>query len=379
MNQRKTVVFCSNTSWFLFNFRYKVIRNFVNEGYRVVCLAPSDDYSVRLVEELGAEYLPVNIEGKSTSFLKEIQAVISIFSILFKLKPIFVFNSTIKLNLYAGIACFFLRVPFGNNVSGLGTVFLHNNFLFKLVRLFYGKINQKAECLFFENEDDLSVFKNAKLLGKSRVVMLPGSGVDLEKFAASPLPLSTVVNFVMVARILGDKGVREYVSACQILKSEGFDFRSLLVGPLGVSNRTAITLDEVQKWQKEGILKYMGATDDVRPFLEKSHALVLPSYREGMPRTVLEAAAMGRPAIVTDVPGCRQSIEPEVTGWLCNVRDATSLAYSMKKFIQMAPCDRQRAGDAARQRVEEKFSEEEVVQAYFSCIRRAFDNEAQVL
>lgn len=146
------------------------------------------------------------------------------------------------------------------------------------------------------------------------------------------------------------------------------DVRCLLVGPLGVSNRTAISEQEVSGWQDDGVLEYLGATDDVRPLIEQAHVLVLPSYREGMPRTVLEAAAMGRPSIVTDVPGCRHAIEPEVTGWLCKVRDAESLAEQMQRVILMSPAGRQTAGQAARKRMEAWFSEQRVVEAYLNCL-----------
>ena len=172
----------------------------------------------------------------------------------------------------------------------------------------------------------------------------------------------------MIARLLGDKGVREYAEACRLLNADGLNVRCLLVGPLGVSNRTAISEEEVRQWQMEGILEYRGATDDVRPLIEEAHALILPSYREGMPRTVLESAAMGRPAIVTDVPGCRQAIEHGLTGWLCDVRSAASLAERMRQVVQMDAAELQRAGDAARKRMEAQFSEERVVEAYLNCL-----------
>lgn len=236
------------------------------------------------------------------------------------------------------------------------------------MRQIYGLVNRRARHLFFQNEEDLSVFQDAGLLGSTPFTLLPGSGVDLQQFQASELPPGGPVTFIMIARLLGDKGVREYAEACGQLQAQGLDVRCLLVGPLGVSNRTAITEEEVSAWAARGWLEYLGETDDVRPLIEQAHALVLPSYREGMPRTVLEAAAMGRPAIVTDVPGCRHAIEPEVTGWLCEVRNADSLARQMQRVYELAPSERQQAGNAARKRMEEQFSEELVVQAYLDCL-----------
>lgn len=363
-----TVVFSSNTSWFLYNFRFRVIREVVEDGNRVICLAPEDDFSNRLVSELGVEFFQIPLEGKSVGFIKELKSFLFIYLVIRRLSPEIVFNSTVKMNIYVGLACRILGIPFVNNVSGLGTSFIHRGPLLWCVRWLYGVVNMGAQHLFFENEDDLKIFEERALLGDTLATILPGSGVDLQRFQASPLPTTGPITFIMIARLLGDKGVREYAEACRLLKSSSPNARCLLVGPLGVSNRTSVLKEEVDVWHKQGVLEYMGATDDVRPLIEQAHVLVLPSYREGMPRTVLEAAAMGRPAIVTDVPGCRQSIEPEVTGWLCEVRNPTSLAEQMKRFVAIEPYQKQQAGDEARKRVEERFSEEVVVRSYLGCL-----------
>lgn len=368
----KTVVFTSNTSWFLYNFRYQTIRKFVDSGHRVICLAPLDQFSSRLTGELGAEFFAIPLDGKNIGIFKELKSLVFIWRTLKKLNPDVVFNSTVKMNIYGGIACRSLGVRFANNISGLGTAFLHETLIFKLVRRIYGKVNQRAVRLFFENEDDRKVFGEYKLLGAAPITMLPGSGVNLQKFQASSLPKGGPFTFIMIARLLGDKGVREYAEACRQLKAEGLDVRCLLVGPLGVSNRTAISEEEVRQWQTEGIVEYPGATDDVRPLIEQAHVLVLPSYREGMPRTVLEAAAMGRPAIVTDVPGCRQAIEPGNTGWLCEVRSSGSLAEQMTRVVNMGAFEVQEAGRAARRKMELEFSESLVVEAYLDCFLHRF-------
>lgn len=364
----QTVFLTSNTSWYLYNFRKSTIRALQDQGYRVVCLSPQDDFSQRLEGELGAEHVALPMVGKSTGLLQELRSLLFILQTFRRYRPFFVFNFTIKLNLYGGLACTVLRVPFANNISGLGTAFIHDSWLFRRVRQVYGWVNRRARHLFFQNEEDLAVFRDAGLLGDTPMTLLPGSGVDLDHFAFQPLPADGPVTFVMIARLLGDKGVREYAGACRRLKEKGVAARCLLVGPLGVSNHSAVSEAEVAGWQEEGILDYRGATDDVRPVIAQSHVLVLPSYREGMPRTVLEAAAMGRPAIVTDVPGCRQAIEAGKTGWLCEVRSDTSLAEQMLNVIGMSAAERQGAGSAARERMEASFNETRVVQAYLDCL-----------
>ena len=362
------VFLTSNTSWYLYNFRRSTITALREQGNQVVCLSPLDGFSQRLADELGAEHIALPLDGKSTGAVQELRSLRFIWSVMRRYRPEFVFNFTVKMNIYCGLVCALQKIPFANNISGLGTAFIHDTWLFRRVRQVYGLVNRRARQLFFQNEEDLSVFLSKELLGDTPYTLLPGSGVDLRRFQALPLPERGPFTFVMIARLLGDKGVREYAEACQLLKRDGLDVRCLLVGPLGVSNRTAISQDEVSRWQADGVLEYAGATDDVRPLIEQSHVLVLPSYREGMPRTVLEAAAMGRPAIVTDVPGCRQSIEPNTTGWLCEVRSSVSLAQQMKQVAGMPATDLQRAGLAARQRMEEQFSEDVVVDAYLDCL-----------
>ncbi|MCK0152832.1 glycosyltransferase family 4 protein [Alcanivorax sp. S6407] len=364
----QSVFLTSNTSWYLYNFRKSTIRAIQAQGYSVVCLSPLDDFSLRLETELGVKHIALPMVGKSTGVVQELKSLLFIWRTFRRYRPVFVFNFTIKLNLYGGLACILLRLPFANNISGLGTAFIHDSWLFRRVRQVYSWVNRHARHLFFQNEEDLAVFRDTGLLGATPLTLLPGSGVDLEHFGVQPLPEGDQVTFVMIARLLGDKGVREYAGACRLLKAQGLPVRCLLVGPLGVSNHSAITEEEVVAWQGAGFLEYRGATDDVRPVLSESHVLVLPSYREGMPRTVLEAAAMGRPAIVTDVPGCRQAVVAGETGWFCQVRDEQSLAEQMIAVIGMGAGQLQAVGEAARKRMECTFSEKVVVGAYISCL-----------
>lgn len=361
------VLLSSNTSWYLYNFRKSTIRALLDEGYEVICLSPLDEFSGRLESELGALHIALPMDGKSTGLFVELGSIFFIWKTLRRYRPSFVFNFTIKLNLYGGLACISQRIPFANNISGLGTAFIYDSWLFRRVRQLYGWVNRHARHLFFQNDEDLAVFRDSGLLGDTSFTLLPGSGVDLDYFAFQPLPKG-MVTFVMIARLLGDKGVREYAAACRFLKQSQAAVRCLLVGPLGVSNHSAISEDEVAGWHEEGILDYRGQTDDVRPLIAESHVLVLPSYREGMPRTVLEAAAMGRPAIVTDVPGCRHAIDVGKTGWLCEPRNSDSLASQMLTVAATNLDSLQRSGDAARQRMETSFSELRVVRAYLECL-----------
>jgi len=368
MQDKDVVVLVANTSWYLYNFRRGTIVALREAGYRVVALAPRDEYSARLVDELGIEHRALPMEGKSTRLVGEGKSLLALAGSLRRLKPAFVFNFTVKANIYSGLACRALGIPYANNVSGLGTAFLHDTWLFRRVRSLYGLANRGARRVFFQNREDHDLFLSHGLLRDTPTTVLPGSGMDTSRFAFSPLPRAESLTFVMVARLLGDKGVREYVQAAEQVRADYPEARFLLIGPHGASNRTAITEQEVSDWQRAGVIDYLGEQGDVRPFIEQAQVLVLPSYREGMPRTVLEAASMGRPAIVSDVPGCRHAIAPGVTGWLCEVKSADSLAQRMRECLAMPFDELQAAGRAARARIEAEFDERIVIEAALGCL-----------
>ncbi|HEV8078805.1 MAG TPA: glycosyltransferase family 4 protein [Marinobacter sp.] len=359
----------SNTSWYLYNFRRGTIAALKSAGYVVVALSPTDPFSARLESELGVCHRHLDLDGKGTRLLGEAKSLFGLGLSLRRLQPAFVFNFTVKANIYSGLVCRVLGIPYANNVSGLGTAFIHNSWLFRRVRSLYGLANAGAGRVFFQNREDHELFVGHGLLKNTPTTVLPGSGMDLERFGFSSLPPALPFTFVMVARLLGDKGVREYARAAELVRQVHPQARCLLLGQLGTSNRTAIEKTELDEWVSAGHLIYEGETDDVRPFLRQAHVLVLPSYREGMPRTVLEAAAMGRPAIVSDVPGCRHAIRPGETGWLCTVRDAESLATQMLHAMDRPFSELQQAGYAARQLMVAEFDEAIVVRAYLACLK----------
>jgi glycosyltransferase involved in cell wall biosynthesis len=363
----KSVAITANTSWYLFNFRKGTIQCLLASGYQVVCIAPEDSFSVRL-EGLGAKFVALPLEGKSTNPASELKSLISIYSIIKRLKPAFVFNHTIKMNLYVGLSCRLLGVSYSNNVSGLGTVFLHKGLAYGAAQKLYKLANSGAQTVFFQNEEDKDTFLELGLVTEAKIVLLPGSGIDVEAFAFTQFPKTRPLVFIMIARLIADKGVREFVDAARKVRAAGARARFVLVGPNGISNKSAISDDEVEGWNAEGVIEYVGEQRDVIPWIEKAHVLVLPSYREGMPRTVLEAASIGRPAIVTDVPGCRQSVVDGVTGWYCEVRNAESLTARMLHVIQLPAEELEKFGYGARKRAEQVFSEKLVIGRYLACL-----------
>lgn len=362
-----TIILTSNTSWYLLKFRKGTILRLIADGFKVVCIASRDSYSTQL-EDLGVKFVEISMIGKSINPIKEFFTFISIFLKLRKIKPKFVFNHTIKMNIYSGLSCLFLKVKYSNNISGLGTVYLHKNFIHLMVQKIYGIANSSAHKVFFQNQEDLDLFIERRLVNIKQIELTPGSGINLNDFKYTPLPKNKPIVFIMIARLIADKGVREFINAARIVKKSKVNAIFFLVGPSEVSNKSAISRDEILSWQKDGTVQYFGHQDDVKPFLRKSHVLVLPSYREGMPRTVLEAASIGRPSIVADVPGCRQAVQDGITGWYCEVKSEESLAKTMFSVIDMPIDQLDQFGLRARARVEEKFSEDIVISQYLNIL-----------
>lgn len=336
-------------------------------------MAPPDEWSGEL-EALGARFIPLPMNAAGTNPLAELGLMLRARRLLRAERPDFLFNFTIKMNLYFGLSARMLGIPYANNVSGLGTAFIHDTPVYRAVQRLYGVSNRGARRVFFQNSEDRDLFLARDLAPSQRITLLPGSGVDVQRFAFTPMPDGAgegALHFLMISRLIGDKGVREFVAAARTVKAQYPECRFTLLGPSGVSNRTAVTDAELSQWREQAIVDLPGEQRDVLPSLQTCHVLVLPSYREGMPRTVLEAAAVGRPAIVTDVPGCRHAVVPDQTGWLCEVRSAESLA---ERMIQVIESSRRQPewlagfGERAAERVRREFDERIVVQAYLGCL-----------
>jgi glycosyltransferase involved in cell wall biosynthesis len=231
------------------------------------------------------------------------------------------------------------------------------------VKRLYRLSQKNADHVFFQNADDKELFSKDRLIpGNVPQDVIPGTGIDTNHFQLSSYPDNNQIIFLLIARMLWDKGVGEFVEAARQVKSEFSDVRFQLLGFLDVSNRTTISRDQMQIWIKQGIIEYLGETDDVRPYIADADCVVLPSYREGLPRTLLEAAAMGRPIIATDVTGCREVVQNGVNGYLCKARDANDLAEKMKDIIMLSTGERKEMGLKGREKVERYFDEKIIVE-----------------
>ena len=353
-----------NAAWNVLNFRRPLVAAMIADGHSVTVLAPRDD-SVAALESLGCRFLPLAMSVKGLNPMQDVKLIGRMRKIFREEQPDAIFSYTIKNNIFGALAARTLGIPFIPNVTGLGTAFLSGGFLQFIAEGLYRRAFRNLSVIFFQNEDDRNLFLERKLVTKLQARLLPGSGIDLTHFAATAYPTdSDAPVFLMIARLLRDKGALEYVAAARKVKSEHPSARFQLLGAVDAANRTAIDATTVASWQEEGIIEYLGTADDVRPHIAAAHCVVLPSYREGAPRTLIEAAAMARPLIATDVPGCRSVVDDGVTGYLCKVRDGDDLAKSLDAFLALPREERARMGLAGRAKMAASFDQAIVVQAY---------------
>ena len=366
--QRQIIVLAANTAWNISNYRRGLIGALNHAGFEPVVVAPNDK-SVALAS-LGVRHMPVTIDRAGTNPVRDVRLAATYLYVLRHLRPAALLSFTAKPNIYGCVAARILRIPAFPNISGLGTVFAGRGRLKRLMIFMYRRSLGSARAVFFQNEEDRDEFIRMKIIRPDQARRLPGSGVDLEWFGQAELPAGPV-SFLLISRLLHDKGVAEFVEAARLLRRLGVDAVYRLLGPLDPENPSAINPAELSAWVDEGIVEYLGQTDDVRSHIAAASVVVLPSsYREGVPRALLEGAAMGRPLIASDVPGCRDAVQDGVNGFLCEARDVVSLATAMRRLAE-SPADELRTmGAASRALAEAHFDEKIVIQAYLDELAR---------
>ena len=365
----KKIVIALNTAWNLVNFRAGLIRALVAEGYDVVAFAPNDEYAPRLAE-LGCRFVALPMDNKGTHPARDFLLLLRFLKLLRREQPHVYLGYTIKPNVYGSCAAHVLDIAVVNNIAGLGATFIHNNWLTRFVRLLYKMALSRSHHVFFQNDEDMHLFTEQGLVAHDKVSRLPGSGIDLSAFCYE-LPLENFqFCFLLVARLLWDKGVGEYVEAARLVHQKYPTARFQLLGFLDVKNPTAITSAQMDDWVNEGVVEYLGVADDVKPYLAAADCVVLPSYREGVPRSLLEAAAMGKPIVTTDAVGCRDTVDDGLNGLLCRVADANDLADKLLHLMEMPSEERARMGLAGRKKMELQFDEKIVIDRYMRVIEK---------
>ena len=373
------IVLSINSSWNIVNFRSGLIRSLVAAGHEVVVVSPQDAYSEK-IPALGCRYIPMPIDSGGVHPGRDLLLVVQYLRILFKEKPSVYLGYTVKPNIYGSLACHLLRIPVISNIAGLGFVFMAGGWLRPLVRFMYRAALMPARLVFFQNEEDREYFVSWLITRRQRTLVLPGSGVDLDRFAYSaPIRDSSHsgVKFLLVARMLWDKGVGEFVEAARVLQQEFPDCEWALLGAVKGSNPACIAPEIVDQWVAEGVVTYLGVTDDVCSYIRDADCVVLPSYREGRPRVLLEAMAVGRPIVAANSVGCREVVREGENGFLCEPKDVDSLVEAMRKVIKMSFEQRVEMGRRGRAIAEREFDEKIVINAYLEQVAKVCGCDGQ--
>ena len=363
------IIISINTAWNVYNFRSGLIKALVAHGYDVVAVTPDDEYASRLMD-LGCRFISLPMDNNGTHPGRDLLLFVRYWLLLRFERPSVYLGYTVKPNVYGSIAAHALSIPVVNNIAGLGATFINNTYLTKIVRGLYKFALNKSRRVFFQNSDDHLLFTESGLVRSEIADRIPGSGIDLSRYSPSSVPALTTrpFRFLLVARMLKDKGIREFVDAARIVRQRFPETQFQLLGMVDEANSNAIAIEEIHTWEKENLIHYLGKTDDVRPYLADSDCVVLPSYREGVPRSLLEAAAMERPIITTDTPGCKDVVEHGLNGLLCKVRDAEDLAEKMLLMLSLTRENRLAMGEHGRNKVQSEFDEKLVIEKYLKVI-----------
>ncbi|TPG08127.1 glycosyltransferase family 4 protein [Sphingomonas oligophenolica] len=357
-----SIALVTSIAFSLSNFRGPLIASFVAAGIKVYALAPDHDEKTRAAMiALGAEPVDFHLERAGTRSFVDLNDARRLYGLLRRLRPDAVFSYFIKPVIYGSIAARLAGI--GRRyalVAGLGYVFTANGderllgrrIMAALVSRLYRVALRSCDRVFFQNQDDIDQFINRGVIDRDRVVRLNGTGVDLTRFAVTP-PVLQPITFLLMARLLREKGIYEYVAAARIVRHANPKARFLLLGDVD-DNPGSIDRTTVEAWAAEGVIDWHGHVDDVRPWIAQSSVYVLPSYREGMPRSTQEAMAMGRPVVTTDAPGCRDTVREGVNGFKVPVRSIKLLAAAMQRFLDDSSLV-ETMGAASRAMAEELF------------------------
>ncbi len=365
------IALSANDGWAILNYRRGLIASLQADGYRIAVLAPDGPHNAA-IKALGVKLVTVPIEARGRSPSADLRTLAAFHRRLRALRPAAFLGFTIKPNIYGSMAAHLLGIPVINNVTGLGAMFEGRGPLNRLVGTLYRLALGRSARVFFQNRDDRALFVERGLVRPEQAGQLPGSGVDLDHFRPRRAGAREGTTFLFAARLLWAKGVGEFVEAALIVRSTRPDARFRILGPIEPTGPGAVSRSDLDRWVEEGIADYRGSVADVRGELAEADCVVLPSYyREGVPRILLEAAAMAIPVVAADSVGCRDAVRSGETGLLCAPRSATALADAMLALAAMTQAERSAMGRAGREWMERDFGEAVVHRAYREALHDA--------
>lgn len=355
----------ANDTTYVYNLRYEVIKRLIKEGYEVVVVCEKQLH-VDEIQRSGAAFLPMTINRHSKNPFTDLSMIRIFHKILRKHRPDIVLTYNIKPNVYAGLVCEELHIPYITNITGLGTAVEYPGLIQRITVLLYKIALRKAACVFFQNRENMKFFAEKNILCK-RSRLIPGSGVNLEKYRVLEYPDMEEVHFIFVARILKEKGIDQYLEAAREIREKYENVYFHVIGGCDDKEYVEILQDE----NKSGNIRYHGLQKNMLEYQKMSSCIILPSYYpEGMNNVLLESAASGRPIITTSRSGCGEIVEDGATGFIVKERDTRDLVCKIEKFLEMSYEERRTMGLAGRRKVEREFDREIVVRAYLDEIKR---------
>jgi glycosyltransferase involved in cell wall biosynthesis len=362
-NSKPRIIYLIPNDWYFWTHRLHLAQAARDAGYEVTIATLPGEYVERIKAE-GFIFHPLKLQRLKATPWTELKTIADIVSLHRRVRPAIVHQVTLRVVLYGSIAAKITRIPTVNAITGLGYLFIANGLKERVLRnilaLIFRFFLKGRNVTIFQNEDDRGAFLQRKIVRKNQTVLIAGAGVNTQEFAPSPEP-EGILTILLTARMLKDKGIIELVEASRLLKQRGNIFRVVLAGMLDPGNPTAITEQEINEWQAEGLIEWIGQQSDIAQRLAQCHIVCLPSYREGLPLSLIEAAAAGRPIVATDVPGCREIVRDDWNGLLVPARDCVALAEALQKLMQDAQL-RKQFGLNGRQLAVEKFTQETVIQ-----------------
>ena len=369
----KLIAFVSNSAWSVYNFRLDVIRYLINQGFSILVLAPDDDYSAGLREN-GCRFIPLDFNNKTENPIEDLSFYRQLKELYQEHRPDFIFHYVAKPNIYGSLAAAAIGIPSVAVITGLGYPFAKRNLLYHIVKQLYRRALRKTREVWFLNNEDAKVFISGKIVNIEKVKVLPGEGIDTDFFSFPQRSIkkdSDPFTFLMSTRLLKSKGISLYADAARILKKKNYAVRFELIGFFEAHHPDSISADDLERWQKEGLIHYGGFARDVRPFLEKADCFVFPSfYNEGVPRCLMEAASMELPVITSNNRGCKEVVVNNATGYMCHVQDPFDLADKMEKIINLPAEELHRMGRNGRSLVIKKFNIKKVIEEYMDTLNR---------
>ena len=361
------IAFVSNTSWSVYNFRIEIIRYLQAQGHEVFVIAPKDNYSGKLIAE-GVHYIPIQLNNYGINPLLDLSYTGALYKKYRHFRFNRIYHYTIKPNIYGSLAAYLAQVNESTIVvTGLGKMFLFKSRLSNfLSRALYRIACSCADKIWFLNVHDRGKFIEEKICSSNKTQILPSEGINTQKFRPVAKNESNITRFLFAGRLIRPKGIYQYLTAASIMRKRFPNTRFEVIGFIDESNPESIQYDEILEWQNAGIMRYLGSTEDVRPYIQRADCLVFPSfYQEGLSRILLEAASMATPIITTDQVGCRSVIKHNTTGFLCEPRNIDDLVKHLEIFLALDYDDKVLMGRKARELVKKQF-DVELIKPYYS-------------